>query len=320
MQLEILFYELHQYLMKKKSKKRQGKESYEKGHHYEKSVYDYIDGKNQLIRDKTDYCIEQNRDKQDGEKDISFSYKLPNGFQHKAIIECKKWNCKKVGEPEVRLLESKMRDKRVCSGAIYFDGKGVSKNAINKANEYGIDLVNFHDATGEACIGDIERVIGYLNIIYLFVKDINNVLNVQPHSKLSIALKCEDFFSGIQDDSFVETNTHTYRDKILVECEKIAKNSVSYKNIEDKMKTDRSPEEIVIKSKFFVKDISNFDFAGILSSGESIKINELFGVKVKICGVMHMDDKCKWEISTKKEDGTKVILATSGNYLKKQKN
>lgn len=72
----------------KKAQKR-GKISQQKGKEYEKFVSEVYNWLNDiLISYKTEYKIERNKDKDTGEIDIYFEYKLPNGM-NKTLIECK---------------------------------------------------------------------------------------------------------------------------------------------------------------------------------------------------------------------------------------
>ena len=124
--------------MKNKVNKIKGKQSQQKGAEYEKFVAEVYNYWNFLLKGKEGYKIEKNKDKNSGEIDIYFEYKLPNGV-NKTCIECKSGKITKEG---IYAFQTKLQEKggNIHGIICYQDEKQISKGIQSFCKIHNIEL------------------------------------------------------------------------------------------------------------------------------------------------------------------------------------
>lgn len=124
--------------MKNKDNKIKGQQSQQKSVRYEKFVAEVYNYWNSLLKGKEGYKIEKNKDKNSGEIDIYFEYKLPNGV-NKTCIECKSGKITKEG---IYAFQTKLQEKggNIHGIICYQDGKQISKGIQSFCKIHNIEL------------------------------------------------------------------------------------------------------------------------------------------------------------------------------------
>ena len=124
--------------MKNKVNKIKGQQSQQKGVEYEKFVAEVYNYWNSLLKGKEWYRIEKNKDKNSGEIDIYFEYKLPNGV-NKTCIECKSGKITKEG---IYAFHTKLQEKggNIHGIICYQDDKQISKGIQSFCKTHNIEL------------------------------------------------------------------------------------------------------------------------------------------------------------------------------------
>ena len=117
---------------------KRSKISQQKGKEYEKFVSEVYNYYNSLLQNKEGYRIERNKDKDNGEIDIYFEYKLPNGM-NKTLIECKYG---KFEKKDMFAFISKMADKggNMHGIFVYNDEKYLTDGIKELAERNNIEL------------------------------------------------------------------------------------------------------------------------------------------------------------------------------------
>ena len=129
--------------MKNKVNKIKGQQSQQKGVEYEKFVAEVYNYWNSLLKGKEWYRIEKNKDKNSGEIDIYFEYKIPNGV-NKTCIECKNYSRKsgKITKEGIYAFHTKLQEKggNIHGIICYQYDKQISKGIQSFCKTHNIEL------------------------------------------------------------------------------------------------------------------------------------------------------------------------------------
>ena len=253
--------------MDEKYNKDVGKINNDKGKEYEKFVAEVYNYWNSLLKGKEGYKIEKNKDKNSGEIDIYFEYKLPNGV-NKTCIECKSGKITKEG---IYAFQTKLQEKggNIHGIICYQDKKQISKGIQTFCKTHNIELKKIIKDSGLLLL----KLNAYRQFILTFKvikRDCGNFLDLQlPVEAIPF---CKDNNDSLIFVSYNNKAIEEYIDKNKSSLITDEKDYKFFKPITDKFLFDKLKPEFK-KGIFLSKEMkTNFKLFELPTEKDDIKL------------------------------------------------